>query len=278
MTDEAPVFVKRPKSKTITSRRATTSHNDEEVLSTPISNFKNRNKTKAKPQSRLSFGNNDEVGMYILLLRVLVLIEGTGAGGRHISGQTIQLREQTHPQRPWYITYVSVFRSQDLHDLNTHSPALTSTLNDTSISSRSDGPRYDAAYLSELRASTAAAPRPEWPVTAMGINDGELAFDASEMEGAVIENLDDMQTLVSNSHTDASIPSESSIKAAKEKRDRLRKAVTTEEDFIPLTVSKWDGPVGPHPESRLVREDDEMGEGDDGQCSFRTCHWRLICS
>ena len=113
----------------------------------------------------------------------------------------------------------------------------------------------------------------------MDINDGELAFDASEMEGAVIENLDDMQALMSSSHNEVSIPSESSIKAAKEKRDRLRKATTVEEDFIPLTVSKRDGPVGPHPESRLVREDDEMGEGDDGQWLLPSaCHWRLTCS
>ena len=168
--------------------------------------------------------------------------------------------------------------AQDLYSLIIHSPALTSTLNETSISSRSDGPRYDAAYLSELRASTAAAPRPELPVDTAGISDGELAFDASEMEGAVIENLDDMQALMSHSHTEVVIPSESSIKAAKEKRDRLRKTAPTEEDFIPLTVSKREGPIGPHPESRLVREDDEMGEGDDGQWSFNTCHWRLTYS
>jgi GC-rich sequence DNA-binding factor len=110
------------------------------------------------------------------------------------------------------------------------------------------------------------------------INDGAPAFDASEMEGAVIENLDDMQAIISNSHAELSIPSESSIKAAKEKRDRLKKTATTEEDFIPLTVSKWGGPAGPHPESRLVREDDEMGEGDDGQWSFSTCGWKLTCS
>ena len=155
---------------------------------------------------------------------------------------------------------------------------MTSTLNETSISSRSDGPRYDAAYLSELRASTAAAPRPERPVETVGVNDGELPFDASEMEGAVIENLDDMQALLSYSHSEVMIPSESSIKAAKEKRDRLRKTATTDEDFIPLTVSKREGPIGPHPDSRLVREDDEMGEGDDGQWSFSTCHWRLTSS
>ena len=107
MADEAPVFVKRAKSKTVASRRTTTSHNDEEVLSTPISNFKNRNKTKAKPQSRLSFDNDEEVGVCIFLLRVRVLIGEAGAGGEHIPGQAIQ---QTHPQRTWCITYVCDFQ------------------------------------------------------------------------------------------------------------------------------------------------------------------------
>lgn len=63
------------------------------------------------------------------------------------------------------------------------------------------------------------------------------------------------------------IPSESSIKVAKEKRERLRQIqVTGEEDFISLSVTKRaDEPQGPHPESRLVREEDELGEGDDGR-------------
>lgn len=62
------------------------------------------------------------------------------------------------------------------------------------------------------------------------------------------------------------IPSESSIKVAKEKRERVRKSQTSgEEDFISLSVSKReDMQQGPHPESRLVREEDELGEGDDG--------------
>jgi hypothetical protein len=63
------------------------------------------------------------------------------------------------------------------------------------------------------------------------------------------------------------IPSESSIKVAKEKRGRLRQTQATgEEDFISLSVAKRDdGPQGPHPESRLMREEDELGEGDDGK-------------
>lgn len=70
----------------------------------------------------------------------------------------------------------------------------------------------------------------------------------------------------------AFIPSESSIKVAKEKRERLRQTqVTGEDDFISLSVTKRsDEPKGPHPESRLVREEDELGEGDDGTLLF-TC-------
>ena len=63
------------------------------------------------------------------------------------------------------------------------------------------------------------------------------------------------------------IPSESTVKVAKEKRDRLRKAhIMGEEDFISLSVTRReDIPQGPHPESRLVREEDELGEGEDGE-------------
>jgi Nineteen complex-related protein 2 len=79
---------------------------------------------------------------------------------------------------------------------------------------------------------------------------------------------------LSQDSTAAFIPSESSIKVAKEKRERLRKTqIPGEEDFISLSVTKRaDEPQGPHPESRLVREEDELGEGDDGRplsaCSF----------
>lgn len=64
---------------------------------------------------------------------------------------------------------------------------------------------------------------------------------------------------------DADIPTTSAISAAKEKRERLRK-LGPEEDFISLSVTKRSElPQGPHPDSRLVREEDELGEGDDGE-------------
>lgn len=64
------------------------------------------------------------------------------------------------------------------------------------------------------------------------------------------------------------IPSEASVTAARERRERMRKGSTTqgEEDFISLDVMrKEDVYQGPHPESRLMREDDDLGEGDDGE-------------
>lgn len=64
---------------------------------------------------------------------------------------------------------------------------------------------------------------------------------------------------------ETAIPSASSVQAAKEKRERMRKN-DHEEDYISLSLAKRvDFSQGPHPESRLVREDDELGEGDDGK-------------
>ena len=65
---------------------------------------------------------------------------------------------------------------------------------------------------------------------------------------------------------DTAIPSSSSSVAAKEKRERLRKTGNTGDDYISLSITKrTDYSQGPHPESRLMREDDEVGEGDDGR-------------
>jgi Nineteen complex-related protein 2 len=62
------------------------------------------------------------------------------------------------------------------------------------------------------------------------------------------------------------ILSESSIQNARQKRNRLRATANErEDDFISLSVTKRsDEYQGPHPESRLMREDDDLGDGDDG--------------
>ena len=146
---------------------------------------------------------------------------------------------------------------------------LPANLDQASITAQTHSSvQYTKEYLSELKASTLSAPTSRPPVTT---NDSDLSFDASEMAGAVI---------VDTEMTDEGmpeIPAESSIRAAKEKRERLRKTKVQsqsagevgEEDFISLSVTRREETYqGPHPESRLVREDDELGEGDDGTFYF----------
>ena len=60
------------------------------------------------------------------------------------------------------------------------------------------------------------------------------------------------------------LPTSSSIAAAKQKRQLLRKTGgEIGDDYVSLSLTKRVD-QGPHPESRLVREEDELGEADDG--------------
>ena len=74
---------------------------------------------------------------------------------------------------------------------------------------------------------------------------------------------------------EVAIPSQSFVLAAKEKRERLRTsgpASSHTEDYISLSLTKRDDEyVGPHPESRLMREDDDLGQGDDGMIDRSNC-------
>ena len=74
--------------------------------------------------------------------------------------------------------------------------------------------------------------------------------------------------LIAKAAIDTLIPSESAINAAKEKRNRLR-TTDQDDDYISLSLEKAsDMPKGPHPESRLMREEDELGEGEDGMSGY----------
>ncbi|KAF8579828.1 hypothetical protein K439DRAFT_1648379 [Ramaria rubella] len=118
-------------------------------------------------------------------------------------------------------------------------------------------PRYTQAHLNELKASTPSTPVIGPPIPA---HDADASFD---IEGAVVENaMDLLGTGLDDSLS--SIPSGSAISAAKEKRTRLRPTGIAPDEFISLSVAKQSVvPQGPHPESRLVREEDELSEGED---------------
>lgn len=52
--------------------------------------------------------------------------------------------------------------------------------------------------------------------------------------------------------------------------------VSSSEDYISLSVTRRTEDQGPHPESRLVREEDELGEGDDGKPGPSFPQWRIL--
>lgn len=132
-----------------------------------------------------------------------------------------------------------------------------------------DRPIYSKDYLNELKSLTPSAPK-----NFDSLNDVEedVGLDASELEGAMIVDSDEKFGSVVNPTL---IPTESEIKEKKERRARLAK----EKDFISLNDDDNDQrqvsllPRKKKLESRLVRDDEDLGEGfdefvDDGRISL----------
>lgn len=160
---------------------------------------------------------------------------------------------------------------------------LPYNLNQANISE--SRPVYDAKYLSELRASTSTRPRPVQdedvimsvdPLDGLPQDTDTSVIPLGKMARSLRPPAYDVDSELSSLHAETAeetlIPTETSIKDAKDKRERLRKTGVQPggEDFISLSVTRtaeeWQGP---HPESRLMREDDDLGEGDDGTCPYR---------
>jgi len=125
--------------------------------------------------------------------------------------------------------------------------------------------------LNELKSSTPSTPKNLCSLNA-AVEDDE-GFDNSELEGAMI--LDTDQRSISRSTGPAVIPSEAEIREKKERRARL----AHEKDFISLNGNDDDRrqlsllPRKKSAETRLVREDEDLGEGfdefvDDGRISL----------
>ncbi|KAF7288531.1 GC-rich sequence DNA-binding factor-like protein [Mycena chlorophos] len=142
--------------------------------------------------------------------------------------------------------------------LGTH-PALAKSAD----ASPNNSPMYNQAYLNELKANTPSSR----PAVADGY-DADMSMDVDMSADISIQDVEESATF---------IPSESSIKHARERRGLLRKTgVPTDNDFISLSVTKRsDEYQGPHPESRLVREEDELGEGDDEFAEYTSAQERI---
>ncbi|GLB38206.1 putative nineteen complex-related protein 2 [Lyophyllum shimeji] len=105
--------------------------------------------------------------------------------------------------------------------LGTHPASIPLNLEQATISTNR-GPTYDEAYLKELKASTPSARPPPLsdPYAA------DMSMDVEQVSTMAVETTDSFAA-------EAIIPTETSIKAAKERRERLRKTgASGEEEFI----------------------------------------------
>ena len=131
-------------------------------------------------------------------------------------------------------------------------------------------PTYSKDYLNELKSSTPTTPKDLAALHATA--EDEDGLDASELEGAMVVDLDD----TGSNSAPAFIPSEAEIREKKERRARL----ANEQDFISFSDDNGRDrqqisllPQKKKQESRLVREDEDLGEGfdefvDDGRISL----------
>ncbi|KAJ3556790.1 hypothetical protein NM688_g1824 [Phlebia brevispora] len=135
----------------------------------------------------------------------------------------------------------------------------------------SNGPTYSVADLNALKASTPSA-RPRQTDESASY-DAEVSMAADSLAHSSLSQIVD---LTEDVDMETSIPSASAVQAAKEKRERIRKTGPDEEDFISLSVAKRvDFSQGPHPESRLMREEDEVGEGEDEYAEYTSAQERI---
>ncbi|KDQ62610.1 hypothetical protein JAAARDRAFT_203706 [Jaapia argillacea MUCL 33604] len=249
---DGPVIFKRTKSKGTQRARdkspegngvqPNTASGDESSSPSSLA-AKLKKKARSKPKSRLSFG----------------------AGEEEDEGEVFQIKKS------------NLSRKISLGGSSASSGPVP--VGSVTGSPRTNGtPVYDATYLSQLKASTPSS-RPRIDAdesydVSMSLDDGEIApvteiadvfgklwhaFSASNPSLFIVD-------CVCLADGETTIHSESSIQAAKAKRERIRTTQTTvSEDFISLSLTKHDNSYqGPHPESRLVREEDELGEVEEG--------------
>lgn len=139
-----------------------------------------------------------------------------------------------------------------------------------------DRPRYSKEYLEELQSSTPNTPQ---DISSLQIHDEDgMELDASELEGATIvqEPATDVAVRQADPTPTTRILTEAEIRERKERRARLAK----EAEFIPLDGGSDDDEGGlgqgsgrttvhfprtskSKKESRLIAEDEDLGEGYD---------------
>lgn len=148
----------------------------------------------------------------------------------------------------------------------------TASSNPSQPAASSSSSVYSREYLSQLKAATpnrsartdeAQSDDEEDDVGGKDNQSGGLSRAAREKFGNVLVE-----------DTTAGIPDAAVVAAARMKRQAAltgQKRGMGDDDYIALgggQVAVWDGEKGPHPESRLMREEDEGDEGDEGGLGF----------
>ncbi|KAL2163178.1 hypothetical protein VTH06DRAFT_5234 [Thermothelomyces fergusii] len=134
-----------------------------------------------------------------------------------------------------------------------------------------EGPRYSKEHLEELQSATPVAPQ---NLAELHLHDDgdEMSLDPSELEGALVVQSTEVAAPSTGSGSGSAprILTEAEIRERKERRARL----TREAEFISLEDGSEDEPAQSSrvavdfgrkkkPESRLVPEDEDLGEGYD---------------
>jgi hypothetical protein len=131
-----------------------------------------------------------------------------------------------------------------------------------------DRPTYSKDYLAELKTSTPSTPKDLQSLDST-IDDDAMSLDASELAGAtIVEPSPSTSTTLTTHQVPAHIPTAAEIAEKKERRARLAQ----EQDYISLDSGPSSTPdytsvsLLPRrkkPESRLVRDDEDIAEGFD---------------
>ncbi|CAI0641048.1 unnamed protein product [Colletotrichum noveboracense] len=119
-----------------------------------------------------------------------------------------------------------------------------------------DRPRYSKEYLDELQNSTPNTPQ---NLASQRVHDeDEMDLDASELEGALIVNSDEL----SSRPQQTNILTDAEIQERKERRARLAQEQSGD-DFISFDDDEGGASLRKKADTRLVPEDEDLGEGFD---------------
>ncbi|WVQ75090.1 hypothetical protein IAR50_004699 [Cryptococcus sp. DSM 104548] len=159
-------------------------------------------------------------------------------------------------------------------------PSTPSGISAEQSASSTSGSTYSQEYLSQLKAATPTrAPR----------SATDSVEDAEEVDASGLSRLARQKYGSSIAQdTTAGIPDAATIAAAKIKRQaglsngQGSTSGDGGEDYISLSegggggrIAIYDAQQGPHPESRLMREEDETGDGDEDMADFTEAKDRL---